>query len=132
MSNRMFITSTKNACVIKLFKDQVNLSEHLYRMTRDCGSPKHGDIYDCKFSFLEREKLLIFIWKIIETAASQNFQQLKQKYLPLLRQKNVQARRTSSFGIFTSPRQILLASGTGPPTNFEDWCTCCIIFLKLL
>ena len=61
MSNRMFISSTKNACVIKLFKDQVNLSEPLYRMTRDCGSPKHGDIYDCKFSFLEREKLLIFI-----------------------------------------------------------------------
>jgi len=59
----MFI-STKNACVIKRFKDQVNLSEPLYRMTQDLpvqfnsihvyGSPKHGDIYDCKFSFFER------------------------------------------------------------------------------
>ena len=64
-------------------------------MTRDlpvqfnsiCGSPKHGDIYDCKSSFLERAKLFIFILKIIETTTSQNFQQLKQKYLPLLRQK---------------------------------------------
>jgi hypothetical protein len=31
--------------------------------------------------------LFIFNLKIIETAASQNFQQLKQKYLPLFRQK---------------------------------------------
>ena len=59
MSNWMFI-STKNACVIKRFKDQVNLSEPLYWMSlvlpvqfsSICGSPKHGDIYDCKFSFL--------------------------------------------------------------------------------
>ena len=50
-------------------KTQVNLSEPLYQMTRDlpvqfnsiCSSPKHGDIYDCKFSFLERAKLFIFI-----------------------------------------------------------------------
>jgi hypothetical protein len=63
MSNRMFI-SAKNVCVIKRFKDQVNISEPLYRMTLHlpvqfntiCGSPKHGDIYDCKFSFLERAK----------------------------------------------------------------------------
>ena len=48
MSNGMFI-STKNACIIKHFNDQVNLSEPLYRMTRDlpvqfnsiCSSPKH-------------------------------------------------------------------------------------------
>ena len=68
MSNQMFI-SIKNECVIKRFKDQVDLSEPLYRMTRDlplqfntiCGSAKHGDIYDCKFSFLERAKLFIFI-----------------------------------------------------------------------
>ena len=60
MLNRMFI-STENACVIKRFKDQVNLWEPLNRMTWDLpvqfnsiyGSPKHGDIYDCKFSFLE-------------------------------------------------------------------------------
>jgi hypothetical protein len=53
----------------KKFKDQVNISEPLYRITQDlplqfnsiCGSPKHGDIYDCKFSFLERAKLFIFI-----------------------------------------------------------------------
>jgi hypothetical protein len=34
MSSRMSI-SIKNACVIKRFKDQVNLSEPLYRITRD-------------------------------------------------------------------------------------------------
>jgi hypothetical protein len=52
----------------------------------------------------------------------------RRKYLHVLEnricdwiEKNAQARRTSSFGIFTSPRPILLASGTGPPTNFEDW-----------
>jgi hypothetical protein len=34
MSNRMFIYKKKNTCVIKRFKDQVNLSEPLYQMTR--------------------------------------------------------------------------------------------------
>jgi hypothetical protein len=43
------------------------------------------------------------------------------KILTTSQTKNAQARRTSSFWIFTSPRPILLASGTGPPTNFEDW-----------
>jgi hypothetical protein len=46
---------------IKRFRDQVNLSEPLYQITQDlpvqfnsiCGSPKHRDIYDYKFSFLE-------------------------------------------------------------------------------
>ena len=68
MSNQMFI-STKNACDIKRFRDRVNLSEPLYRITQDlpvqfnsiCGSPKHGDIYDYKFSFLETAYIVYFI-----------------------------------------------------------------------
>jgi hypothetical protein len=35
------------------------------------------------------------------------------KILTTFQTKNAQARRTSSFGIFTSLRPILLASGTG-------------------
>ena len=60
----------------------------------------------------------LYLFKITKTATSQNFQWLKEKYLPLLRQKI--HKRTSGFGIFTSKRTILLASGIGPPSNFED------------
>jgi len=96
----MFI-STENTCVIKPSKSfGTSLSDDTglistctgtYQYNLICGSPKHEDIYDCKFSFLERA--------YTETATSQNFQRLKQKYLPLLRQK---IHKTSGFGIFTS------------------------------
>jgi hypothetical protein len=39
------------------------------------------------FPFSRGQDCLSFFLKIIERATSQNFQQLKQKYLPLLRQK---------------------------------------------
>jgi hypothetical protein len=64
MSNRMFI-STKNACVIKRFKDQVNISEPLYRMTRYysiCSSPVFvfqllKVLWSCCFNyFLNKDK----------------------------------------------------------------------------
>ena len=39
-------------------------------------------------NFLSREGKIVYLYlKVIETATSQNFQQLKQKYLPFLRQK---------------------------------------------
>jgi hypothetical protein len=39
-----------------------------------------------KFPFSRGQNCYLYL-KVIETATSQNFQQLKQKYLPLLRQK---------------------------------------------
>jgi hypothetical protein len=66
MSNRMFIYQQKNTCVIKRFKDQVNISEPLYRMTQDlpvqfnsiCGSPKHGDTTANLFAFSRGQNCL--------------------------------------------------------------------------
>jgi hypothetical protein len=46
----------------------------------------------------------LYLFKITKTAISQNFQWLKEKYLPLLRQKL--HKRTSGFGIFTSKRTL--------------------------
>ena len=92
MSNQMFI-STKNACVIKRFKDQVNLSEPLYRdlpvqFNSICGSPKHRDIYDYKFSFLETAYI---VYLYLKNNWNSNFTKPSTAetkiYLPLLRQK---------------------------------------------
>ena len=132
MSNQMYI-STKNECVIKHFKDQVNLSKPLYRKTRDLPYNSLANGFFQKMEIFttannNKKKLVsfpfsrglncLYLSKITKTATSQNFQWLKEKYLLLLRQKI--HKQTSGFEIFTSPRTILLASGIGPPSNFED------------
>ena len=60
--------------------------------------------------------------KKLKQQLHKTFNSWNKNILTTSQTKNAQARRNSSFGIFTSPRPILLASGTGPPTNFED-CT---------
>ena len=73
-------------------------------------------------NFLSREGKIVYLY--LKSNWNSNFTKLstaETKILTTSQTKNAQARRTSSFGIFTSPRPILLASGTGPPTNFEDW-----------
>jgi hypothetical protein len=75
--------------------------------------------------FLSREGKIVYLY--LKNNWNSNFTKLstaETKILTTSQTKNAQARRTSSFGIFTSPRPILLASGTGPPTNFEDWQGC--------
>jgi hypothetical protein len=72
-----------------------------------------------KFPFSRGQNCL----SLFKSNWNSNFTKLstaETKILTTSQTKNAQARRTSSFGIFTSPRPILLASGTGPPTNFED------------
>ena len=88
-----------------------------------CGSPKHGEIYNGKwelvsFPFSTRNYFFLFKKK-----KPNNFTKLsttEAKIINTSQTKNTQARRTPGLGIFTSPRPILLASGTGPPANFED------------
>ena len=106
MSNRMFI-STKNACVIKRFKEQVNLSEPLYRMTQDlhvqfnsiCSSPKH-----CRYLrlqiILSWESKIVYLY--LKNNWNSNFTKLstaEAKIITTSQIKNAQARRTSSFEI---------------------------------
>ena len=72
--------------------------------------------------FLSREGKIDYLY--LKNNWNSNFTKLstaETKILTTSQTKNAQASRISSFGIFTSPRPILLASGTGPPTNFEDW-----------
>ena len=74
--------------------------------------------------FLSREGKIVYLY--LKNNWNSNFTKLstaETKILTTSQTKNAQASQTSSFGIFTSPRPILLASGTGPPTNFED-CKC--------
>ena len=84
--------------------------------------------------FLSREGKIVYLY--LKNKWNSNFTKLSTAdtkiYLPLLRQKNAQARQTSSFGIFTSSRPILLVSGTGPPTNFEDWFLWNLLFHALV
>jgi hypothetical protein len=80
------------------------------------------------------KKLQMLKRSLFKSNWNSNFTKLstaETKILTTSQTKNAQARRTSSFGIFTSPRPILLASGTGPPTNFEDW-SCDIVFFPFL
>ena len=67
--------------------------------------------------FLSREGKIVYLY--LKNNWNSNFTKLstaQAKILTTSQTKNAQARRTSSFGIFTIQRLILLASGTRPPT----------------
>ena len=72
------------------------------------------------FPFLEGTIVYLYL-KNNGNSSFTKLSMTETKIITTSQTKNAQARQTSGFGIFTSQRLILLASDTGPPTNFEDW-----------
>ena len=89
------------------FPYDINKSHVLYDINKSANFP------------FSRGRICLYLY--LKNNWNSNFTKLSTAEAKILTTSQKKMHKPSSFGNFTSPRPISLASGTGALTNFEDW-----------